>query len=323
MILSLDIGGTKTIAGLFARTENGIELVQSQKFSSKGINLEVVIRNFLRSCSVSSLDAACFSFAGPIQENFCRLVNLGQDIDLLRLRETFSEIPIIKFCNDLTAMGKGISILKKEDLYCLHPGNPPRQDHTDSSLTKALLAPGTGLGESFVIQGEVQPTEGGHSDFAPQSELEIELWRFLARQYGHVSYERLLSGPGLQNIYRFFKMQTETTDENRDLEPAEISEKALARNCPLCERSLELFTKILGAEAGNLALKTLAEGGVYLGGGLPPKILPFLKHQRFLNSYWNKGRFSSLVKRIPVYVILNELTPLMGAALIAAEKPNS
>lgn len=325
MFMAADIGGTKALFALFEETDGKLSVIAEKKYLSREIiSLEELVGTFLmENCReyVSSIQSACFSLAGPIHNEVCHLVNLNLTINLENLRKSLSAIPIVKFCNDVESVAHGISLLSPHDLFCLTPEICPSEN---TNYNKAVIAPGTGLGESLIMEGKhVYPTEGAHTEFGPQSEEEVRLWLFLHKKYGHVSYERLLSGPGLVNIYHFLKSeQGQNTNYNSsvNLQPWEISEKALKRSCPLSIKALDIFVKVLGAESGNLALKSLALGGVYLGGGILPKIIDKLKDGTFITSFRNKGRFSSLMKDIPLYVIMNQRTALLGAAHLAAKE---
>lgn len=336
MILAGDIGGTKTLFGLFMRKGSKLSLIKEQKYSSESWNtLECVLDDFLKGSGVTQneIEACCLSLAGPIQDQICTLTNLGKIVDLERLNSYFHFLTPLTFCNDLVATGHGVSVLEPSDFSCLNPEQHDKRlkngAFKDPYLNRAVIAPGTGLGESIIFgENKICPTEGAHSDFAPRSELEVRLWRFLHKKFGHVSYERVLSGPGLVNIYEFFV--NEQNNEQKyphsaqssslsspyiSLMPEEVSSKALSESCPLCIQALDLFVQILGAEAGNLALKSFALGGIYLGGGIPPKILKKLQEGSFMQSFQAKGRFQEFVASIPVYVILNEKAALYGAAL--------
>lgn len=331
MIFAGDIGGTKTLFGLFSQNGSNLSLLKEQRVSSeKWDTLELIIADFLEGVGVkpNEIEACCLSLAGPIQGNICTLTNLGKIIDCERLNASFHFLAPITFCNDLVATGYGIFGLESNDVLCLNPEIPPEQNKKgrgkDHGNNLAVIAPGTGLGESIIRdEHQVCPTEGAHCDFAPRSEQELRLWRFLHQKYGHVSYERVLSGPGLVNIYAFLLSELKTLTPAPLLPtPAQITQKALAGSCPICTQTLEVFVQILGAEAGNLALKSFALGGIYLGGGIPPKILPKLQKGSFMQAFQDKGRFHDFVARIPVYVILNEKTALYGAARIAASSLN-
>jgi glucokinase len=342
MFLAGDIGGTKTHIALFEKKGNTLKVFKEYYLrSTQWTSLSEVLLDFLHSAGFrpEEIISGCLSLAGPIQEQTCRLVNLNRTLDLASIRDSFPFRSPLLFCNDLVATGHGISALDPKDLVFLNPtvlNYNSCGDNVNPGLTpnlmlnRAVIAPGTGLGESIIVgDNHVCPTEGAHADFAPRNELEVRLWRFLTKEYGHVSYERVLSGPGLTNLYRFLKDEDEVvfslslpnnvlTSNNQEIPtPSEITEKALSGTCPLSTKALELFIQLLGAEAGNLALKSLALGGVYLGGGIPPKILSKLQERSFLEAFQAKGRFSELLQGIPVYVILNERTALLGAAKIA------
>lgn len=323
MILAADIGGTKALLALFKEENGALRIFIEKEYSSQEmLSVEELIQKFLHEVSPNGrveIQSACFSLAGPIHKGFCRLVNLNLTVDLQKLESTLSFIPVISFCNDVAAVAHAVSVLSPPDLYCLTPEVSPPED---IYANKAVVAPGTGLGEALLMAGRyVYPTEGAHTEFGPQSEEEVRLWRFLRKKFGHVSYERLLSGPGLENIYRFLVTeQASGLSTALGLSASKISGQALDNSCPFCIRALDIFTSVLGAECGNLALKCLALGGVYLGGGIPPKILEKLKDGTFTSSFRSKGRFSELMQDIPVYVILNSRAALLGSARLAAEK---
>lgn len=323
MYLAGDIGGTKTLLALFEKNGTRLKLLKERKSAStKWNNLAEELHSFLKWAGVKpeEITSGCLSLAGPVQFNACHLTNLNRTLDLDSLRSSCHFQSPLLFCNDLVATGHGLSTLDPKDLLCLNPSALSSCSTLTAELNRAVIAPGTGLGEAIIIGGSlVCPTEGAHVDFAPHSELEVRLWRFLSKEYGHVSYERVLSGPGLVNIYRFLRTELIYGADNYSAtpSPAEITERALAGTCHLSSETLGLFVQLLGAEAGNLALKSLALGGVYLGGGIPPKILLKLQGGSFLEAFQAKGRFRELLQNIPVYVILNERTALYGAASIA------
>src|SRR5574337_1609938 len=318
MILAGDIGGTKTVIGLFEETSTGLQAIREETFPSQSyVSLEAILNQFMGPGSRPPLHAACFGVAGPVIEGTSRATNLPWELDERSLAEAF-RLPRVKLLNDLEATAYGMLHLDPTDLYVLQPGLPRK-----GSI--AVIAAGTRLGEAILYWDGTRyhpmATEGGHTDFGPRSDLEVELCRYLQREYGHVSYERVLSGPGLFNIYRFLR------DSGITLEPewlrtriaeddagAVISEIGLAGDDPLCTKALELFVSVYGAEAGNLALKAFAIGGVYIGGGIAPKILPKLQDGTFTRAFANKGRFAELLRSIEVKVALNPRTPLLGAA---------
>jgi glucokinase len=234
------------------------------------------------------------------------------------------KLKTVALLNDLEAAAYGIFTLKPRELFTLNPGKSKRPGN------KALIAAGTGLGEATLFDGgkEYFPSasEGGHGDFAPRNEIEVELLRYLFSKFGHVSYERVLSGPGLWNIYEYLK-QSGRLEEPSWLHDklaaaadrsALVTQLALAGESAICERAVELFVSVYGAEAGNMALRAKAIGGIYLGGGIAPKILAKLKERTFMRAFVDKGRYGELLSAIPVWVILNEETALQGAAYYAA-----
>ncbi|ADY55083.1 glucokinase [Syntrophobotulus glycolicus DSM 8271] len=323
MILTGDIGGTKTKFALFSWEDQQFKLIHQERVESKSISsLEDAVAGYLAGNhpgQSAGIEAAWFSLAGPIAGNSCRLTNLDLTVDLRSLQKRLDFIPRVGWSNDLVAMGYGIAVLPEDALLRLN-GPGKQEDDRGEILNRAVLAPGTGLGEALMIGDQVYPTEGAHTDFAPHNEEDLELWRYLHRRYGHVSYERILSGAGLSNLYQFLRAQKKSPEQLPDqLPPEEISAKGLARSCPVCTKALDMFVRLLGAEAGNLALKSLALGGVYLGGGIPPKIREKLTDGTLLAAFLDKGRFSRLLKDIPVDVILEENTPLLGAAYLALQ----
>jgi glucokinase len=325
MILVADIGGTKSLFALCRIVNSKPEIIAEKKYPSKNLHtLEEAIAIFLTEVTAdpTELESACFALAGPIEDGYCKLINLGLIVRLENVRNALSFIPRL-FLQRSGSCRLRNSLLGPEDLQELNPGNhSDRPRPRTEVLNRAVIAPGTGLGEALIMGEKVYPSEGAHCEFGPRTEEEVGLWRFLHHKFGHVSYERVLSGPGLLNIYRFLwedlEQEQSSFCEPDDLTSEEISNKALNGLCPLCQHALHLFVNILGAEAGNLALKSLARGGIYIGGGIPPKILPKLMDGTFLSAFRDKGRFSYLLEQIPVYVILDQRTALYGAALLAS-----
>jgi len=318
MILAGDIGGTKTVIGLFEEAGNRLHAIREETFPSQSYgSLEAILDQFMRPGSRPPLHAACFGVAGPVIEGKSKATNLPWELDERRLAEAL-RVPRVKLLNDLEAAAYGMLHLDPTDLCVMQPGSPRKGNI-------AVIAAGTGLGEAILYwDGKCYhpiATEGGHADFAPRSDLEIDLLHYLQKEFGHVSYERVLSGPGLFNIYRFLRdsgiapepewLRTRIAENDPG---AMISEIGLTGDDPLCTKALDLFASIYGAEAGNLALKALAIGGVYVGGGIAPKILPRLKESTFLHAFSNKGRFAELLRSIEVKVALNLRAPLIGAA---------
>ena len=324
MILAGDIGGTKTNLAIFDDLGRQLKIVAEQKFASRDYtNLDEIVNKFMATRDLS-LDAACFGIAGPVKSGRSIATNLPWVVDARSLANSLG-LHFVELINDLEANGYGIAVLGDDDFVTLKEGSK------ESEGNAAIIAAGTGLGEAgFFWDGKAfHPfaCEGGHSDFAPRDELEIELLRYLQSRYERVSYERVLSGPGLFNIYQFLR------DTGRGEEPkwlaekiqqddpsAVVSESALEGRNDLCIQALELFISLYGAEAGNLALKIMATGGVYIGGGIAPKILKKLTSENFISAFVSKGRMRALLEDMPVRVILNEKTALLGAAHCARLK---
>jgi glucokinase len=322
MILAGDIGGTHARLAFFDVNSGDFRLVSAAVFPSREYSgLDQIVTQFVDSSSLHP-DAACFGVAGPVRNGHVETSNLPWTIEAKRLANELN-IPKALLINDLEANAWGISTLADKDVICLNQvkGQPVGN--------QAVIAAGTGLGEAGLYWDgtnyHIFACEGGHSDFAPRNELEIELLRYLSARFGHVSYERIVSGPGLVNVFHFLRdtgrgnEPTWLTDEMQHSDPAAaISRAAIAGKCPLCEQALDLFVSIYAAEAGNLALKLLATGGVYLGGGIAPKLVAKLVGPLFMQSFVGKGRMQSLLEAIPVKVITNEQTALLGAARCAA-----
>lgn len=315
MILAGDIGGTKTHLALF---EKG-KIFKEEKYASKEFaSLAEILVLFLKKSD--SPKKACFGIAGPIRNGRCQATNLPWMIDAKELEQKL-KIDAVFLINDLEANAYGIKCLSPQEFYLLNEGTP------HSLGNQVLISAGTGLGEAGLYwDGEKHhpfACEGGHADFSPQSELDMELLRYLRKKFGHVSCERILSGPGIYQLYRFLiDLRLESPSEDfGEADPAQvITERALKKECKACMRTLKWFTMLYGAEAGNLALKMLSVGGVYIGGGIAPKILPALKTGDFIKEFVNKGRFSTLLSQIPVKVILNQNTALLGAERYAEEQ---
>ncbi len=322
MILAGDIGGTSTRLGFFKidgkRLTAGVESVFA---SREHKSLEDIVAAFVSEHGLP-VEHACFGIAAPVRNGRCEGVNLPWVVDGRQLAALLG-LQAVGLINDLEANGYGIGALEASDFLVLNEGAP------GASGNAAVIAAGTGLGEAGLYWdgADYRPiaTEGGHSDFAPRNELEIELLRYLQARFAHVSWERVLSGPGLLNIYMFLR------DTGRGEEPgwladairerdaaAVISGAAMEGRSPLCAQALDLFVSFYGAEAGNLALKFLATGGVFVGGGIAPKIIGKLKDSTFMSAVVSKGRLKPLLDAIPVRVILNDKAALLGAARCAA-----
>jgi glucokinase len=321
MILAGDIGGTNSRLAFFVTQGQGLACVVREGYASRDhANLETILKRFLASHDLP-VDVACFGVAGPVKDGRAEAVNLAWIVDARRLAHEL-HLDTVEVLNDLEACAYGIALLAAEDFVVLNRGTP------DAFGNAAVIAAGTGLGEAGLYWDGQQlhpfAGEGGHTSFAPGDPLQIELLDYLRREFGHVSWERVVSGPGLHNIYRFLR-DTGRNEESAWLrhemqrhDPAAIiSQAALAGTSALCEQALELFISLYGAEAGNLALKLMATGGIYIGGGIAPKILKKLTDSRFMQAFVAKGRLEPLLQDIPVRVIVNGDTALRGAARFA------
>jgi glucokinase len=323
MILAGDIGGTKTRIALFRAEADQLGApINEQSFPSKQFDsLEDIVEKYLTG-NTAKVDIACFGIAGPVIGSQVETANLAWHVDADVLAQTIG-IKRVDVINDLEATADGISGLHDQQLYTLNEGNPAPAGN------RALIAAGTGLGMAGMFwdgqRYRPMASEGGHTDFAPRNEMEIDLFRYLTRKFnGHVSCERALSGPGLFNIYCFLR-DTNFAEEpswlaeaiaNGD-QTAAVSSAALSEKSELAMKALDVFVGIYGAMAGNLALIMKATGGLYLGGGIAPKIIEKLKDGLFMCAFKDKGRMSSLVATIPVHVILDDKTALYGAARCA------
>jgi glucokinase len=322
MILAGDIGGTKTNLALFDEKEGSYAYSHLATYPSQHYpNLQTIVKEFLVSCKTmydTEPHTACFAIAGPIIEGVCKATNLPWVIDSRELAKDLG-LANVYLLNDLEANAWAIEILSADNLFELYPGRGKKIGN------QAVISPGTGLGEAGLYWDGVKhhpfACEGGHCEFGPRDELQIDLCRYLQNKFSHASYERILSGPGLLNIYHFFKEKRGEseegwlTEEFQHNDPAKvITQNALNRKSKLCVDSLNLFITILGSEASNCALKFLSKGGVYLGGGIPPKILPKLKEPIFFEGFVDKGRFRELLEGIPIRVILDDKASLKGAA---------
>ncbi len=324
MILSADIGGTKTNVALFQISGKVLRSVAMETYASREhSSLEEILEKFL-AVRDGSVSRACFGVAGPVKHGRSETTNLAWVVDSSHLARMLG-LRRVGLLNDMEATAWGIGALAPKDLAVINPGRPDPQGNG------AVIAAGTGLGEAGLEWNGKErwpfASEGGHSDFAPRNELEIELLRYLAAKFGHVSYERALSGPGLHNIYNFLR-DTKRAEEPawlaeelaREDPSAVISRVALEERAAICERAMDYFVEIYGAEAGNLALKMMATAGVYLGGGIAPKIAARLKRRDFLEAFVSKGRLRPLLEDVPVSIILNDGAALLGAARWAQQQ---
>jgi glucokinase len=320
VILAGDVGGTKTVLALFDEGGERLNKVREEVYpSASAASLEELAVRFLEGAGRPQPRAACFGVAGAVVDGRAKATNLPWQIDEVALASTLG-IARVRLLNDLEAAAYGVLVEPADALHTLQAGTPPK-----GGGTLALVAAGTGLGEAIMAwDGQahrVLPSEGGHTDFGPRNELETALSEFLRWEFGHVSYERILSGPGFFNVYRFLRRHRKVaepawlTAELKAGDPsAVVSRAGLADADPVCAETITLFVSIYGAEAGNMALKTLALGGVFVGGGIAPKMLPAFKAGPFLDAFADKGRMGPLLRSIPVHVVLDPRAPLLGAA---------
>ena len=325
VLLAGDIGGTKTVLALYQATGGELQRVRDGTFPSRDFpgGLESIVEKFLAAGPAVTITSACFGIAGAVVDGRGVTTNLPWVVDERTLAR---RIPAerVTLLNDLEAAAFGVLGLGPAQRATLQTG-------TVRPGNMALIAAGTGLGEALIpwdgTRHHVLASEGGHADFAPRSDREVALFRWLARQFGHVSYERVLSGPGVFNIYRFL---TESEGQPRTPWLAErfergdpsavIGEAGLAGQDPVCVATLDLLVSVYGAEAGNLALKGLAVGGVWIGGGVAPKLRPKLEDGTFMRAFCDKGRFATFMSTVPVHIVLDPRAPLIGAAHVAAER---
>ncbi|RXJ67934.1 glucokinase [Halarcobacter ebronensis] len=326
MILAGDIGGTKTNLALYEIKQNQPILVIKEQFSSKNYDsLMQIIKEFHIKNGTPLIEAVCIGIAGPIIEQRCKTTNLPWHINASEIMDFFNTRKV-RLLNDLEATAYGMSYLKEEEFVELNPNAKKQKGNI------AVIAAGTGLGEAILYWDGVSytpiGTEGGHSDFAPTTKKEDELLLWLRKKYpSHVSVERVASGMGISNIYDFLVSSNFAKEPSKILNMSEgmdkgamISKCALEDKDILCQETLKLFMEVYGSEAGNLALKSFSLGGVFIGGGIAPKLLTILKEEYFYNRFISKGRFESLLKTIPLKVSLNQETALLGAVRFAFDK---
>jgi glucokinase len=319
MLLAGDIGATKTLIGLFAPAPTRPEPVAVRVFATQEHeSLEAILELFLgdQPGGRVPVQAASFGVAGPIVEQVARLTNVPWHVDAAAVARRFA-FPRVTLLNDLQAMAYSVPVLQARELVVLQQG---RQVATGNA---ALIAAGTGLGEALLhnIEGRFipSPTEGGHADFAPRNRQEIGLLEYLLQRNARADYESVLSGPGIVNVYRYVHegdCAECATDDPARL-PSLISRAALEARCPRCVETLRLFGAVYGAEAGNLALRSVASAGLFVGGGIAPKILPVIESGVFMEAFLDKAPMDTFVSLVPVSVILNDRAGLLGAAVHA------
>ncbi|NJM22307.1 MAG: glucokinase [Richelia sp. RM1_1_1] len=336
LLLAGDIGGTKTILRLVEASEKPVlRTLHEERYSSKDFpDLVPIVKQFLAAVDTPTPQKACFAIAGPVINNTAKLTNLAWFLDTSRLQEQLG-IAQVALINDFAAVGYGILGLETEDIFTLQEGKP------NPEAPIGIIGAGTGLGQGFLIKTgsayQVFPSEGGHSDFAPRTELEFQLLKYLLDKHDiqRVSVERVVSGMGIVSIYQFLrdrKIAAESPEvaqavrtwereagQEKTVDPgAAIGTAAVQKRDRLSEQTMQLFVEAYGAEAGNLALKLLPYGGLYIAGGIGPKILPLMQNGSFLLNFSSKGRMRSILQDIPVHLILNSQVGLIGAAISAS-----
>jgi glucokinase len=319
LVLAGDVGGTKTLLGIFREQSGRLERIREARYATAQFpSLEAICADFI-AAGGERLAAACFGVPGPVIGGTATPSNIRWQVSDKAMSSALGGVPVA-LINDLGATARGVIHLPESDSVVLNTGASLLHGNV------AVIAAGTGLGEAALLAGKGEryhliQSEGGHASFAPVGDEEIELLRFLEREFGHVSWERVLSGPGQVNIYRFLRSKSDApeprwlTDAMAAGDPAEvITEAALAGRDPVCVHALEMFCAMYGAEAGNLALKVLALGGVFVCGGIAPRILAMLQRGEFMRGFTGKGRLEPMLKQIEVRVVLNPEAALLGAA---------
>ena len=322
MILAGDIGGTNSRLASFEVVQGRVKPIVEETFPSRGsASLDDIVHMFVSAHNLR-VTHACFGIAGPIQHGRSEAINLAWVVDAQRLAEQLG-LATVWLINDLEANAYGVAALAPEDFAILNEGVP------EAAGNAAVIAAGTGLGEAGLYWDGKQhlpfASEGGHASFAPDNALQVELLQYLQQRFTHVSWERVLSGPGLYNVYTFLRDTQRgvepawfTEELRQEDPPAAIARAALAGTCDLCVQALDLCVALYGAEAGNLALKFMATAGVFVGGGIAPRIVDKLKEATFMQAFCAKGRLQPVLEVIPIRVIMNDKTALYGAARCAA-----
>jgi glucokinase len=326
LLLAGDVGGTKTNLAIFAMDEKSdhLQLLRNKRFPSGEFDgLEVIVKKFLEKGDEGTIHAACFGIPGPVSNNRAQPTNLKWAVDGAELSANL-KIASVSLLNDLAANAYGITELASTDFATLQEGlkNPVGN--------RCVVSPGTGLGEAGLFwdgkKYRVWACEGGHADFAPRSEIEVDLLAYLQTRFGHVSNERVISGQGIANIYAFLrdtgfcKQKPEVIEEMKTEDAARVVTKYAEKGeCPMCMQAVEIFAHCLAMEASNFALRAMATGGVFIGGGVPAKLLWKIKTPAFREAFNAKGRLEPLVEGMPLKVILNDQAALLGAARYALD----
>jgi glucokinase len=319
MLIAGDVGGTHTRLGLFTPAAPRPSAVEVRTYATGDFpTLESMLAAFLTEAGAgrSAIEGAAFGVAGPVVHGHASLTNAAWHVDAHAVAAALG-LPAIHLLNDLLAMAYSVPVLAAAELRTLQAGEVNPEGNV------ALIAPGTGLGEALLVRSGgalvPSPSEGGHADFAARTTREVGLLADLTGRFGRVDYERVISGPGLVNVHRFVhRSPCPVVDPDAPDAAAQVSASALEHRCPACVEALDLFVGVLGAEAGNMALRGMTTAGVFLGGGIPPKIIPALEGPTFLDAFRSKGSMRELVAAIPVHVIMHPDPGLLGAAVAAA-----
>jgi glucokinase len=328
MIIAGDVGGTKARIGLFERRAGKVELIVSEQYASKDFSsLEAIILKFLEHYKQSvteRLEAACFGLPGPVVNGRIKVTNLPWEVVQTDVGQTLG-VPKIKLVNDLVSTAAAIPNFGPSSLLTIYEG----RGSVDRGASCVVVAPGTGIGHSLIHReagwSVLLASEGGHANFAPSTKIEIELLEYLQSKLAHVSVESVLCGPGIANIFTFLRDtgRADAPAELRDADPSPsltsaVTQHAIAGSSDICVQTLDLFCSMLGAHCSNIVLTWLASGGVFLGGGIPPKIAPLITKGRFLEGYLRKGKQRERVEATPVFIIKDDHAALYGAAAIAS-----
>lgn len=318
-VLAGDVGGTKTNLAIFHATKKSVKVVLEKKYHSANYKSSIdIIEQFIKEEKCAKPDRICLGVAGPVVNGKVEITNLAWDLDIKDVIQRLS-ITEVSLINDLEATAYGLAALTAKDLITIHKGNEKNKGNI------AIIAPGTGLGEAGLFwDGDAYhpfPTEGGHTDFCPRTELDFELHRFLQKKYGIVSWEKVVAGPGIHDIYLFLNAKNKTKEPawisdafKKDDPSSVISHAALDNKDKVCVETMQMFVRYLARESCNLVLKMKATGGLFLGGGIPPKIAPLLKKKIFFENYLDCDRLQNLVKDVPIKIIAIDKTALLGAA---------
>jgi len=322
-VLAGDVGGTKTNLAIFQATKNAVKVILEKKYhSAKYKSCIDIIEQFIKEEKLAKPDRICLGVAGPVVNGKVEITNLDWFLDI---KEVIQRIRVteVSLINDLEATAYGLAALTPKDLITIHKGNDKNKGNI------AIIAPGTGLGEAGLYwDGNFYhpfPTEGGHTDFCPRTDLDFALHHFLQKKYGIVSWEKVVAGPGIHDIYLFLRTKKKTKEPSwlaaafKKEDPSSvISHAGLHNKDKVCVEAMQLFVRFLARESSNLVLKMKATGGLFLGGGIPPKIAPLLKKKFFFENYLNCDRMQNLVKDVPIKIIANDKTALLGAAYYGA-----